>query len=130
MNAVEKSLRAAAKADPQGAGAVFADWLEDAGRSLEAAQWRQRAGLSEVRYAVVPRGQSPAREHQKSTRLYSTLSNARGAITEKVFLNTRRHHGETVTEAMRDEEYQKWEIQVFEYRMTMLGVLPSRKQDE
>lgn len=114
-NETERRLEAAAKLDPKGAGAVFADWLEDGGRAYEAACWRQRAGLSQLFFQIVPKGEpvSPPHTH----RCYNSLSAARGAITNQF----KWRHKDQVPE---------WEVRVWESRLQLAASLPAKRGEE
>lgn len=114
-NETERRLEEAAKADPKGAGAVYADWLEDAGRTYEAACWRQRAGLSELRFQVAQVGSAQVGSAQIQTagRAFTTLSAARGWIT---------------TQGKWRRDVGSYEIRVFELRSQLVTTLPPKKE--
>jgi hypothetical protein len=130
----ERGLEAAARKNPRGAGAVFADWLEDHDRVYEAARWRQRAGLSELRYATVKKvaGLNNPQEWPAS-RFFSTLSGARGRITADWYQQRwhwPRTSGTPSSRKPPQDFVDQYEIQVFEFRKTFLLKLPSRKETE
>lgn len=115
------------------AWAQYADWLEEQGLSIEAAQARANGGLSRIRYRVVYTSSRASPPQWSYTEEFHSLSGARAHVSEKCGLSQRGKwytaHSQTLP------SHEEFSIQMIELTERVVGTLPClgekwRKKDE
>ena len=103
------------------AHAAFADWLDEHGRPIEAAEQRAAAGLSEVYYKLRRKSDGLFSESREGNWAWTTKGKTWrtliGIRTHIAYYRTERHYG-------RDDPLTDLEIVVFEVRPAPLATLP------
>ena len=106
MSDIETEFKKSIANGDEVAKVAYADWLEDQGRLVDAAKARARAGVSELRFAVV------SNEFGAGLGEYHSLSGARGAITRRTKY------------AKRTDIVDKYKIDMYELRRVKIETLP------